>query len=39
MPDQAPSPGLHQQLLTEGLEHQLRDLQESLVATGGLDPH
>jgi len=32
MPDQAPPPGLYQQLLTEGLEQQLRDLQETLVA-------
>ena len=38
MPDQAPLPGLYQQLLTEGLEQQLRDLQESLDATDGLDP-
>ena len=32
MPDQAPPPGLYQQLLTEGLEQQLRDLQDTLVA-------
>jgi superfamily II DNA or RNA helicase len=38
MPDQAPPPGLYQQLLTEGLEQQLRDLQDTLVATDGLDP-
>ncbi len=38
MPDQAPPPGLYQQLLTEGLEQQLRGLRETLVATGGLDP-
>jgi HKD family nuclease len=38
MPDQAPPPGLYQQLLTEGLEQQLRELQETLVATDGLDP-
>jgi superfamily II DNA or RNA helicase len=38
MPDQAPPPGLYQQLLTEGLEQQLRQLQETLVATDGLDP-
>ena len=38
MPDQAPPPGLYQQLLTEGLEQQLRDLQGTLVATDGLDP-
>lgn len=37
MPDQAP-PGLYQQLLTESLEQQLRDLQETLVDTDGLDP-
>ena len=36
MPDQAPLPGLYQQLLTEGLEQQLRDLQESLDATDRL---
>jgi hypothetical protein len=36
MPDQAPPPGLYQQLLTEGLEQQLRDLQDTLVATDGL---
>jgi len=39
MPDQAPPPGLYQQLLTEGLEQQLQQLQETLVATDGLDPH
>jgi hypothetical protein len=38
MPDQAPTHGLYQQLLTEGLEQQLRQLQETLVATDGLDP-
>lgn len=38
MPDQAPPPGLYQQLLTEGLEQQLRQLQETLVETDGLDP-
>jgi hypothetical protein len=38
MPDQAPPPGLYQQLLTEGLEQQLRQLQDTLVATDGLDP-
>lgn len=38
MPDQATPPGLYQQLLTEGLQQQLRVLQESLVATDGLDP-
>lgn len=38
MPDQPPPPGLYQQLLTEGLEQQLRDLQGTLVATDGLDP-
>ena len=32
MPDQAPPPGLYQQLLSEGLEQQLRQVQESLVA-------
>ena len=32
MPDQVPPPGLYQQLLTEGLEQQLRDLQETPVA-------
>ncbi len=30
-------PGLYQQLLSEGLEQQLRQLQEILVATDGLD--
>lgn len=39
MPDQVPPPGLYQQLLTEGLEQQLRDLQATLVATDGLDPY
>ena len=38
MPDQAPPPGLYQQLLTEGLQQQLRQLQETLVATEGLEP-
>jgi superfamily II DNA or RNA helicase len=38
MPSQHLPPGLYQQLLTEGLEQQLRDLQETLVATDGLDP-
>jgi superfamily II DNA or RNA helicase len=38
MSDQAPPPGLYQQLLTEGLEQQLHQLQETLVATDGLDP-
>mgnify|MGYP006982889651 CR=1 FL=1 len=38
IPDQPPPPGLYQQLLTEGLEQQLRDLQDTLVATDGLDP-
>jgi superfamily II DNA or RNA helicase len=38
MPDQAPPPGLYQQLLTEGLEQQLRQLQDTLVETDGLDP-
>ncbi len=38
MPDQAPPPGIYQQLLTEGLEQQLRDLQATLVETDGLDP-
>ena len=38
MPNQAPPPGLYQQLLTEGLEQQLRQLQETLVETDGLDP-
>jgi hypothetical protein len=38
MPDKAPPPGLYQQLLTEGLEQQLRDLQETLVETDRLDP-
>ena len=38
MPDQAPPPGLYQQLLTEGLEQHLRQLQQTLVATECLDP-
>jgi superfamily II DNA or RNA helicase len=38
MPSQHLPPGLYQQLLTEGLEQQLSDLQETLVATDGLDP-
>ena len=38
MPDKAPPPGLYQQLLTDGLEQQLRQLQQTLVATDGLDP-
>ncbi len=38
MPHQAPPSGLYQQLLTEGLEQQLRQLQDTLVATDGLDP-
>ncbi len=38
MPDQAPPPGLYQQLLTEGLEQQLCKLQETLVAREELDP-
>ena len=38
MPHQLPPPGLYQQLLTECLEQQLRDLQDTLVATDGLDP-
>jgi HKD family nuclease len=38
LPHQPPPPGLYQQLLTEGLEQQLRDLQDTLVATDGLDP-
>lgn len=38
MPHHSPPPGLYQQLLTEGLQQQLRDLQETLVATDGLDP-
>ena len=38
MPEQAPPPGLYQQLLTEGLEQQLRDLQETLGATDDLHP-
>ncbi|MDM7936773.1 MAG: DUF3427 domain-containing protein [Cyanobium sp. CZS 48M] len=38
MPDQAPPPGLYQQLLTKGLEQQLRQLHEDLVGTDGLDP-
>jgi len=38
MPDQAPPTGLYQQLLTEGLQQQLRQLQTALVATDGLDP-
>ena len=38
MPSQHLPPGLYQQLLTEGLEQQLRQLQETLFATDGLDP-
>ncbi len=38
MSDQAPPPGLYQQLLTEGLEQQLRELQATLVETESLDP-
>ncbi len=38
MPYQTPPPGLYQQLITEGLEQQLRALQDTLVATDGLDP-
>jgi len=38
MPPQVlPPPGIYQQLLTEGLEEQLRQLQETLIADG-LDP-
>jgi hypothetical protein len=37
MSDQAHPPGLYQQLLTEGLEQQLRDMQETLADTDGLE--
>ncbi len=38
MPDQAPPPGLYQQLLTEGLEHQLSQLARELYDKDDLDP-
>ena len=38
MPDQAPPPGLYQQLLTEGLEQQLSLLARELYDNDGLDP-
>lgn len=38
MPDQAPPPGLYQQLLTEGLEQHLSLLASDLYNKDGLDP-
>jgi hypothetical protein len=37
-PNQTLPPGLYQQLLKESLEQQLRNLQETLVETDGLNP-